>query len=288
MDTTPEPPSDGGNLTEATTMHEPVLRKGYEPNIALEREPPEASEQRCDLATLCDVLGALLEFKGMPSLCCLTSVPRLLLLCFPSVVWIHLRPSGIQLLLEECVPWLRLKLLIPSFHLGPLSRLLHLGSSLPQLHLGASALQLQWAPSILRLHLGQTSPRLHHGLASCSVSPPLRSVWLCPPSGSTSGPQLLLTPLVPRFLLGWCGSVTAARFSGVTESHQGSTTIGSISIACPYDVEEGFSTMFPPSVDAAVGLLPGWTLGSYIATHAPGSLLATPSLHFRMDCVVCP
>lgn len=153
-------------------MHEPVLRKGYEPNIALEREPPEASEQRCDLATLCDVLGALLEFKGMPSLCCLTSVPRLLLLCFPSVVWIHLRPSGIQLLLEECVPWLRLKLLIPSFHLGPLSRLLHLGSSLPQLHLGASALQLQWAPSILRLHLGQTSPRLHHGLASCSVSPP--------------------------------------------------------------------------------------------------------------------
>lgn len=63
MDTTPEPPADAE--IEATTMHEPALRKGYEPNIAAELELPEASEKGCEPATLCDVLGALLDFEGM-------------------------------------------------------------------------------------------------------------------------------------------------------------------------------------------------------------------------------
>lgn len=67
--TDPEPRQQSSYRTdkmpEPATMHEPAPGKGNELNITAEHEPPQTSDHACELATPCDVLGALVKFKGM-------------------------------------------------------------------------------------------------------------------------------------------------------------------------------------------------------------------------------
>lgn len=57
-------PSLRNGEIELVVMHEPTPGKWYEPNIAPEQEHPK-TDQRCEPATMCDVLGVSVELERM-------------------------------------------------------------------------------------------------------------------------------------------------------------------------------------------------------------------------------
>lgn len=156
-----------------------------------------------------------------------------------------------------------------------------------------------WAPSILRLHLIWTSPRLCHGLASCplrSVSlHPTASVWLCPPSGSTTALSCSGSTSARQnsgFTLGGrrYGSVTASEACGVVLVHLLSVyALGTLStgvISRPHGLEE-ISTIPPRSLNSTMGHRSGWTQGHHLDPPAPVSThhLCHPGLlHWLQPC----